>query len=632
MADPPLVDPSAATLRAPAAELPGAQLEDLIRHDRYEPGPIIGKGGMGEVRQCQDTRLHREIALKTATTKDRAELSRFVREAQVQGQLEHPGIVPVHELGLGADGAPFFAMKRVHGETLAEVLALIAQNDARGQEKYPRHKLVQAFQSVCQAVDYAHTHGWIHRDLKPANVMLGDFGEVYVLDWGLARRLEEADDAVKLESAIAAPGLTTPGSLMGTPGYISPEVVQGQTADVRSDVYALGAILFELLTHQMLVVGDTAIELLLRTKAGGDARARQRAPQLDVPPELEAVCIKATQVDPAKRYASVRELHAAVDRVLAGERDLDLRSELATRHTQAATQAAAQAGSDPGHELDHRKTALRELGLALALIPSHRPALEALLGVMSAPLREAPPEAEAELAAGLVAQRRTAARGAFYIFLALGLSCILLTFHRVRHEWSPLLFLGLSLVTALHAAWVAWRRRRVESVDLTISALLAFLTLGSLFSMDGPLTLLPVTTAVCAAGFAAVSSRGQRPFIIALGMLTVAFPLLGSWFGLLPESFRYVKDGLLLLPMEEEFDPLGSTLIYAGTYAFAVVLACVVVGSVRDTVGALSRRSALQSWNLRQMLPPEAAGAPTVASAAADSSRAATAPDLPAPR
>src|SRR5581483_4694697 len=110
----PSLDGGAATLKAPAAELPGAQLEELIRQDRYEPGPLIGKGGMGEVRQCRDTRLQRHIALKTATTKNKAELSRFVREAQVQGMLEHPGIVPVHELGIGPDGAPYFAMKRVH--------------------------------------------------------------------------------------------------------------------------------------------------------------------------------------------------------------------------------------------------------------------------------------------------------------------------------------------------------------------------------------------------------------------------------------------------------------------------------------------------------------------------------------
>jgi serine/threonine-protein kinase len=629
MANLPSVDEGAATLRAPAAELPGAQLEDLIRHERYEPGPLIGKGGMGEVRQCQDMRLHRLIALKTATTKDRSELSRFVREAQVQGQLEHPGIVPVHELGLGADGAPYFAMKRVQGETLADVLALLTQRDAKTLEKYPRHKLVQAFQSMCQAVDYAHTHGWIHRDLKPANVMVGDFGEVYVLDWGLARRLEDADDAVKQDPASVAPGLTTPGSLMGTPGYMSPEVVQGHPADVRSDVYALGAILFELLTHQMLVVGDTTMELLQRTKNGCDARARQRAPQLDVPPELEAVCLKATQLDPAKRYATVRELHAAVDRVIAGERDLDLRAELATRHTQAAKQAVAQATSDTQHELDHRKTALRELGLALALIPNHRPALEALLGVMAAPLRTAPPEAEAELAAGMAAQQRTAARGAFYVFLAMALVCMPLTFHRAHHQWPVELFISLSLATALFAAWGAWRRRPPGTWERVTSAAMSFLAVGSISIMDGPLTVLPVMAAICAAGYAAISPRRERPFIIAFGVVTVLFPLLGSWFGLLPESFRYVKEGLLLLPLEEDFDPVETTLILAGSYAAAVVLACVVVGSVSDTVGALSRRSALQTWNLKQMLPPEAAGEPAEAKADAD---AITVPNVAAPR
>ena len=252
---------------------------------------------MGQVFGCTDLKLKREMAMKQATSRTPMDLERFVREARVQGQLQHPSIVPVHELGLGPDGLPYFTMKRVRGDTLSDVIAALGRGDLAAKEKHSRRRLLTAFQAVCQAVEFAHTHGVLHRDLKPANVMLGDFGEVYVLDWGLAKPTAQEEltheTPLLLSGEVVGATPTVAGSLLGTPGYMAPELVVGRPASVQSDVFALGSLLFELLTLQRMVPGNTVIEILTATRDGFDARARTRAPDAEIPPELEVVVLKA---------------------------------------------------------------------------------------------------------------------------------------------------------------------------------------------------------------------------------------------------------------------------------------------------------------------------------------------------
>lgn len=594
-----------ATLRAAASELPGPQLEDLVRLDRYTAGPLIGKGGMGEVRDCHDLRLNRHIALKTATTRNKAELERFVREAQVQGQLEHPSIVPVYELGVGADGAPYFAMKRVRGESLFGILTRLAEGDPEAKARYPRRKLLQAFHSVCQAVDYAHVNGWIHRDLKPANVMLGDFGEVYVLDWGIARRLDEKEEARSDETMALQPiGLTTPGSLMGTPGYMSPEQVLGQPADQRSDVYALGAMLFELLTQQMLAKGSTTMELLLNTRDGCDARARARAPHADVPPELEAICLKATSRDPKERYASVHDLHAALDRVLAGERDLELRASLAREHAAAAQQANQLSATDTTKELEHRKTALREVGLSLALDPSYAPAMSTLVELMNTPPKTTPAETKEEMLDIESTGIRSGSRSSFGAFLTVTL-CQLLLF-----SMHPSVFAGTTGVLFLIAAMASFRTgfvvRRPTSTTALPALIVSNLAIASLFFLDGPFTILPAFAAVNTLSFRITLGRQWRKLIVGLGLATVALPIILSAAGVLPESFRYVGDSLMLVPVGMPFSAKHTTLVLLFSFIGTIGIASAVVGQVRDSKTDLARARAMQAWNLAQLLPPEA--------------------------
>jgi serine/threonine-protein kinase len=233
-----------------------------------------------------------------------------------------------------------------------------------------------------------------------------------------------------------------------------------------------------------------------------------------------------------------------------------------------------------------------------------------MLAVMATPLHQAPAEADAELAAGLALQRRTASRSAFFIYVGLALFGLLI--HGRASTLPALLFSGLCVVCAGFFGWGAWRRRDPTGWELVLGAAATMVAIGSTFLMDGPMPTLPLFAAVNTAGFATVAGRRGRPIVIAMGVVTVLVPLLGSWFGVLPESFRFVKEGLLLLPMDVDLDPTFITLMYAASFSLGVVLPGLMAGNISDAVRDLSRRSALQAWNLKQMLPAEAAVAPTV--------------------
>src|SRR3990172_448376 len=278
----------------PAAVEPGdTSLADEGYAARYDAHRSLGQGGMGQVTASRDARIGREVAVKVVHPElaARADVrARFLREARIQGQIEHPCIVPVYDLGLRPDGLPFFTMKRVRGQTLADILRGLRAGDPDLAAKYGRRKLLTAFASVGLAVGFAHERGVVHRDLKPGNVMLGDFGEVYVLDWGLAKLAADATAAAAIAPAAPLSGsgsgdVTGIGQILGTPGYMAPEQIRGDAVDARADVYALGAILFEILTLEPLHAKGGGRDLLQATLAGADARAQARAPTRDVPPE-----------------------------------------------------------------------------------------------------------------------------------------------------------------------------------------------------------------------------------------------------------------------------------------------------------------------------------------------------------
>jgi len=260
---------------------------------RYEILERVGSGGMGSVYRARDRELDREVALKVLSLPEPESAARMLREAQVMARLEHPGIVPIHDVGRLPDGRVFYAMKLVVGERLDQLVA-------RGE---PLPGRLRAFERICEAVAFAHARGVIHRDLKPENVMVGHFGEVLVMDWGLARGGCAATEAAA-SGAGDRVGTTSHGAVLGTPGYMAPEQARGDIAgiDERSDVYGLGALL------HFLVVG---------TPPPAEPPIPPGRPRSDVPVALEAVCRKALAAEPAARYATVGELARDVARFLA---------------------------------------------------------------------------------------------------------------------------------------------------------------------------------------------------------------------------------------------------------------------------------------------------------------------------
>jgi serine/threonine-protein kinase len=610
---------------------------DRLGDARYELGRVLGEGGMGEVRLVRDTRIGRDVAAKFIRQGhlDRPDLvSRFEREARIQGQLEHPAVVPVYDFGVSPTGVPFFTMKRVRGDTLEELLV----RRRSGDESVSQRKLLQALSQVCLAVEYAHERGALHRDLKPENVMLGAYGEVYVLDWGIAKvGTETVEDpapngapSVAGKSLLADGPKTAIGSVSGTVGYMAPEQLRGEELDKRADVYSLGIILFELLALERFIPAGPLEQMLAVAAAGVDGSPARRAPGRDVPDDLDALCVRATAFAKEDRLPSARALFEGIEAHLDGDRDRVRRRELADEHAKQARAALSTGGSAITGEglrtaaFALRETAIREASQALSLDPMHEDARSLMRDLLLFPSEELTREGEAELQQRSLA---THAEGRKIGLAVYALWLLLVPAIWVAGVREPMI-LGsfVALMVALVALEAGFPVRIETGPRLAIAVVcLSTAALGCLSGLFGPLVLIPGWAAANGMTYTSVfAKRSHRMLAIGLSLSAVAVPLVLELAGVISPSYGF-RDGLLVIhPRLMHFSSPAATL------TILTVLNLLIVSiplSLSGQMGINERRRERQlfihSWNLRHFVPE---------TAREEASKGARAPKPEAPR
>jgi serine/threonine-protein kinase len=584
---------------------------------RYLERGILGAGGMGEVRVLHDRHLGRDVARKAlhaALSSEPDARRRFVREARVQGQIEHPAVVPVYDLFVDEAGALSFTMKRVVGRTLRDILAAIAAGDAATSARFSRRKLLTGFATVCLAVDYAHQHGVVHRDLKPDNVMFGDFGEVYVLDWGVAKVRDggaDRDARDSLTASVAGPLDST--GIVGTPMYMAPEQVTGGRdgtggVDARTDVYALGLVLYEILAGRPLRATRSPLAVLMDSASEDPHPMRVSA---DVPPELDAICARAAAATPRDRHPSARALADAIEGYLDGDRDLERRRELAAEH--AARAAEVYAGGD-ADRADRVERVMAEVMRALALDPENAAARRLLRALLVESPDRLPAAAEVELDELRQKQRTRAMRYTLYGWLAMTIPMPFTPlFGHVR--WLPTL-LAYALLLAMSALsfWFS-RMKRIGKWPL-VAYFAAAATATMVMSMWlGPFIMLPVGASVFAMLAGLSCAKEERPWVIAFATLAATLPVALELLGVIPRSTFFEPGRVVLLSRFADVEPTMTLIGLVWSSAAFAPLAGVVAGRIRDALGDAERRLFAHSWHLRRIAPdeapqPEAARAP----------------------
>jgi eukaryotic-like serine/threonine-protein kinase len=322
------------TLRS---ESPGTGLTDargksqggpFLANDRFVEKEVIGRGGTSIVVRAFDKNILRDVAVKILAPEfldGGADLERFAEEARIAGQLEHPNILPVYEFGFDRRGNRFLCMRLVEGKTLEAALDLAGEGRSAASQL---GAFLEIFVKVCDAVSFAHSRGVIHRDLKPTNIMISEFGQVYVLDWGIARLLPPA--AERGSSVPPRPGddekgqLDAPGALIGTTSYMAPEQIRGQhdALDERTDVFALGATLYQILAGRPPLTPEIVRTIWMRRPIPPIPSPETLVPAGGVPPDLSRIALRAIAYDPAERYASVADLRRDIESFQRGAWDV----------------------------------------------------------------------------------------------------------------------------------------------------------------------------------------------------------------------------------------------------------------------------------------------------------------------
>lgn len=562
---------------------------------RYREGELIGTGGMGQVVSATDEMIGREIALKRLARhvdglKDLR--ARFLREALIQARLNHPSVLPVHDIGVDAEGRPFFTMPRVRGRTLRELL-----NDK--PDAFQRRRMISALAHVCLAVDYAHQHGFVHRDLKPPNIMLGDFGEVYVLDWGVAREVsgDDVPSEPRLEPRPAESKLTEAGAQLGTPGYMSPEQVRS-ASDVgpAGDVYALGAMVFEVLASEPLHAGSRD-ERIKSTLAGVDGHPSSRVPDLDISPELDAAVARATSLDPEER-GSARALADAIEEWLGGARDRE------QRHAWADQLRAEAERAEERGDVEGRRDAIRLLGRSVALEPDHRETLERLIALLTDDTAPVPDHVSTELLRDDETRIRRSGRYGTYGFLGAGaLTLVLSLAMGVRR---PGVVVAMLLVAAFSSGLSAWIARSGKVRHWAMLALFftTFAFGAFLSGFFGPFVGVPSFVALLA-GLYVMDSPRLTTWVAVAGVTALIAPLALELAGILPPSFEVTAGSIVLHPRLVAFHSPSASLLTLFALNAAALFAPILMARMRAREDRFRRREAQRNWRLRQLLPEE---------------------------
>jgi len=534
---------------------PGAPIR--ASEKRYTIGGQIGRGGVGEVLDARDEQIGRDVAVKRLKNRlpDELAVQRFLREAQIQGRLQHPAIPPVHELGRDSEGLPFFVMKKLTGTTLAQIL-----HGGKREPQHTRQRLLRAFADVCLAIEFAHVRGVIHRDIKPANIMLGAFGEVYVLDWGIAKVLGESE----LADVVDRRHPTAIGAIVGTPKYMSPEQVEGaDDLDARADVYSLGYVLDEILEADP-----------------------------DIPPELARVAEQATAIDRAARIATARELGERVQRYLDGDRDLELRRSLARGHLQNARRA---------FDADDRRTAMREAGRAIALDPQLAGAAELLGRLMIEPPREMPPEVQAAIAKHDIDTNTRQAKAGARLYIAYFAFIPFLIGYR-GGSWFVILFAGVALGNIAYLIYRARIQRETSKWFLAVRNAVAVALVAHCFS---PILLAPCVALLITSStlFSAVHKTARSVVGLVLFMLAGVFvPWIGELAGWWAPTISHTSDAVCLV---SPVVGVPGWIRYAGVaffIAFAIAASASLAHTMHNAARKVRAQLELQAWQLRQLM------------------------------